>query len=558
MITNINILLQNLPQKIGIYFFFDKNKKIIYIGKSINIKVRVLSYFKSENHKIRLLAKRIVDIKYTLVDTESDALLLESNLIKKYSPIFNINLKDDSSYPWICITKETFPRIFKTRNPNKENSFIFGPYANVKTADTLLKSINDIYPIHTSNYKINSKNINRCIFKSRLVQYIEKFNYHSKSSLEDVYSQVIIEVKKMMSGNTYKIIKQLQIQMLKYANDWEFEKAQGIKEKLALLKNYQAKSTIVSNSVRELNVFSIKSDNSMAFVNFFNIKNGAIIQSYNMKAKKKLDESDKDILSTFILNVRKKFNLNTKEICVSTEIDFKIDNTNIFVPKIGDKKKLISLSLKNAFEEMKKHYDNIKIINPDQYKSKLLEQVKNDLQLKKLPYNIECFDNSNISGTNPVSACVVFKNTIPSNKDYRLFNIKNVSGIDDFKSMEEVVFRRYKRILDENKKLPDLIIIDGGKGQLSSTCKAMKKLNLEYIDVISIAKRLEEIFKPNDNIPIYIDKRSPSLKLIQTIRNEAHRFALTFHKNKRSKNLLSSQLDNIKGIGEKTKNKNIN
>lgn len=550
--------LQTLPTSAGVYQYFDKENQLLYVGKAKNLKKRVSSYFHKEHHdygKTRVLVRKIQRIEYIVVDSEVDALLLENNLIKKHQPRYNVMLKDDKTYPWICIKKERFPRVFSTRNVIKDGSEYFGPYSSAYAMKILLDLIKQVYPLRSCNFNLSEDNISKGKFKVCL-------DYHIKKCLgpcevyqtEEDYNTAIADVRSILKGNTRSIIQPLKQQMQDYAANLEFEKAQEVKVKLDALENYQSKSTVVSPSVHNVDVFTIFSDTDSAYVNYFKIVNGAIIQSHNIEIKKKLEEADEDLLCMVVMEIREKFHSTTKEIILNKEITSPWEDVKIHIPQRGDKKALIDLSLRNAQYMRQEKLKKIQIVDPERHSKRILEQVQKDLRLTELPIQIECFDNSNIQGTNPASACVVFKNAKPSKKDYRHFNIKTVEGPDDFASMEEVVYRRYKRLKEEKEAFPQLIIIDGGKGQLSSALKALDKLGLRgKIAIVGIAKRLEEIYFPGDSVPLYIDKRSESLKLIQHLRNEAHRFSLAHHRNLRSKSGLHSELDDIPGIGPKSK-----
>lgn len=557
-ISHLDKILINLPKKPGVYQYFDNKGELIYVGKAKVLRNRVKSYFNSnkvDSAKTRVLVRKIADIKYIITPTEYDALLLENNLIKKYQPRYNIQLRDDKTFPWICITYEPFPRIFPTRNMKKGKSEYIGPYSSVKMMKTALDVVKEIYPIRSCTLNLTQENIEAGKFKVCL-------DYHIKKCLgpcegyqtQEEYGKSIEQIKKILKGNIKEVIDYTKTQMLQHSANFEFEKAQDVKEKLALLENYQSKSTVVNSSIHDVDVFTILSDVSQAFVNFIKIVNGAIVQSYTTAIKKKLDEEDEEILSSAIIELRDKFNSSSKTIFTSLPLDLDFgEDVKIYTPQIGDKKKLIDFSLNNVKQYKVDRYKNLSITNPEEHSNRILAQIKKDLHLTELPVHIECFDNSNFQGTNAVAACVVFKKGKPSKKDYRHFNIKTVEGPNDFASMEEVVFRRYKRLLEEQESLPQLIIVDGGKGQLSSAVGALKKLDLfGKIAIVGIAKKLEEIFFPNDPIPLYIDKKSESLKTIQLLRNEAHRFGITHHRNKRSKNAIDSELNNIEGIGEKT------
>lgn len=554
---HIKSILSNLPGKPGVYQYFDKNEKIIYVGKAKNLKKRVSSYFHKEHHdyaKTKVLVSKIVDIKFILVDTEIDALFLENNLIKKYQPRYNIMLKDDKTYPWICIKKERFPRVFSTRRVIKDGSEYFGPYASARTMRTVLELIGQLYQLRTCNYQLSEENIQNKKFKVCL-------DYHIKKCLgpcEDLqseadYQESINNIRSILKGNSQEVKKHFRKLMLEHAENLEFEEAQSIKEKLDILEKYQAKSTVVSPTVNNVDVFSILSDEDAAYVNFFKVMNGAIIQSHTVEIKKKLNESDATILELAVFDIRQTFGSLSKEIITNVALDIEDEHIKFHLPQRGDKKQLIDLSLRNVKYFRQEKIKQMSLTDPERHSNRILEQLKKDLRLQELPRHIECFDNSNIQGTNPVAACVVFKNAKPSKKDYRNFNIKTVVGPDDFASMEEVVYRRYRRLLEEKQSLPQLIVIDGGKGQLGSALKALEQLDLRgKIAIIGIAKRLEEIYYPGDSYPLYLDKRSESLKIIQQLRNEAHRFGITHHRDKRSKEAIGSELDQIKGIGPAT------
>lgn len=556
ILKQIKEQIKELPQNPGVYQFFDKIQKILYVGKAKNLKKRVSSYFtkKQEYAKTKLMISKIRDIKYFVVPTEMDALLLENNLIKKHQPKYNVMLKDDKTYPFICVKNEPFPRVYSTRRVVKDGSFYFGPYTSVRLVRTLIDFVHQLYPLRTCNFNLKSENIQRKKFKLCL-------EYHIGNCLapcegfqsEDSYQIGINHISQILKGDIKSVASILRDRMISFSENMEFEKAQKVKEKLSLLENYQSKSTIVNTKINNVDVFTIVSDDLSAFVNYLKISNGAIIQTHTIELKKKLEETDKDLLLYAITELRQRFNSQSAEIYSSISVENLWENTKIIVPKIGDKYKLIELSKRNAkymqFDKIKKK-EKLKEKSSDK---RIINQLQVDLNLKEKPRHIECFDNSNFQGTNAVAACVVFKNGKPSKKDYRHFNIKTVVGPDDFKSMEEVVYRRYKRLLEEKKDMPQLIIIDGGKGQLSSAAKSLESLGLlGKIDIIGIAKKLEEIFFFGDSIPLYLDKRSESLKIIQRLRNEAHRFGIKHHRNQRSKNTFTTSLDKIEGIGEKT------
>jgi excinuclease ABC subunit C len=552
----ISLKLKSLPTSPGVYQYFDNTGTIIYVGKAKNLKSRVSSYFNKnqENGKTIMLVKRIVDIQYIVVDTENDALLLENNLIKKYQPKYNIQLKDDKTYPWICIKKEPFPRIFSTRRLVRDGSQYFGPYTNVKVLNTLLILLKELFPIRNCSFDLSPKNIEQKKFKVCLEYHIGncKGPCEGKESAAE-YDNYITQIGHIAKGNLAPVLTMLKNSMQTYSDRFEFEQAQQMKEKLLILERYKSKSTIVSPTIHQVDVLTLLEDEKSFFVNYLVISNGSIIHGYTTEIKKKLDESAEDIIGFVLPEFRERFSSESKEVILSHPVKLKMEGIEFFVPQRGDKKSLIELSIRNTSYYKMEKLKQEKIVNPERHSERILEQLKKDFRLQDLPIHMECFDNSNIQGTNPVSACVVFKNAKPSKKDYRHFNVKTVVGPDDFATMEEVVYRRYKRMLDENESLPQLIIIDGGKGQLSSALKALEKLNLRgKVAIVGIAKRLEEIFFPGDTLPIYLDKRTESLKVIQFMRNEAHRFGITHHRNKRSKTALVSELTQIEGVGPKT------
>ena len=535
--SELHLQAKSLPELPGVYQFYDDDK-IIYIGKAKNLKKRVSSYF-SKNHeskKTKLLVKSIRKIEKIIVDTEMDALLLENNLIKKYQPKYNILLKDDKSYPWICIVKEPIPDIFYTRKVEKRRGEYYGPFTNVYSARFLIKLIKDIYPF--LNHELN--------------HLIKK---ETEESIKVKFSENIKSIRNLIKGHFRKSIDELKDKMKLFSKNLKYEKAQEIKEKLEILYNYQAKSTIVNSKISDIDVFALISDESYAYINYLQISYGAVIRSFTLEVKKKLEESDKEILSLAVIELKQRFQSQSKEVVLPFKLNLP-QPIKVTVPKTGDKKKLIELSERNAKFYRIDKLKQIKIVDPEAHGNRIMEQAKKDLQLNEKPVRIECFDNSNLMGTNPVASCVVFKNGKPSKKDYRHFKIQNIDGPDDFASMEQVVYRRLKRLLDENETLPNLIIVDGGKGQLSSGVKSLKKLNLENkVAIIGIAKKLEEIFKPDDKLPLYIDKKSETLKLIQQLRNESHRFAINFHRDLRSKDALKSGMDSLKGVGPVLKDK---
>lgn len=551
----IKIQLKTIPNKPGVYQYYDKEGKLLYVGKAKNLKKRVSSYFTKQHDigKTRVLVKKIVSIKHIVVETETDALLLENNLIKKYQPRYNIMLKDDKTYPWICIKKERFPRVFSTRKMIKDGSEYFGPYTNVKTVYTLLELINGLFPLRNCNYDLADKNIKSGKYKVCLEYHLDNcLGTCEGKQTEENYNKNIAAIRNILKGNFKDSLVAFKNQMEDFATNLYFEDAQKIKDKIATLMNYQSKSMIVNSKINNVDVFSIVTDEAYGYVNYLQLSYGSIIRSHTLEIKKKLEETDEQILQISVIELRQRFQSQCKEIYVPFKINVG-ENLKIYVPKLGDKKRILDLSLRNAKYYRMERFKQTKITDPNRHENRIMSQMKKDLRLSEEPRHIECFDNSNIQGTNPVAACVVFKNGKPSKKDYRKFNIKTVEGPDDFASMEEVVYRRYKRLLDEKQPLPQLIIIDGGKGQLSSSLKSLDKLELRgKIAIIGIAKRLEELFYPEDSIPLYLDKKSETLKIIQQLRNEAHRFGITFHRNKRSKEALNTTLLDIEGIGEKT------
>ena len=566
MANDGKIMYKTIPEEPGVYQFFNKENNIIYVGKAKNLKKRVSSYFQKsiKSRKTINLVKNIDKIEHAVVYSESDALLLENSLIKKNQPKYNILLRDDKTYPWICVKNERFPRIYLTRKVISDGSEYFGPYTNVKYVYILLNLINNLYPIRSSNYNFSPNKLKRInvplflnIYKKKGQSIILNFSYEkARDSLsEETYNENISSIKKILKGNLKDVKNLLKERMLEFSKRLQYEDAQKIKENLLLLENYQSKSTVVSNKLNNIDVFSIVSDSEYAYTNYLQIAHGRIIRFQNKEIKKKLDEKDEDILSLVIINSRDKFKSNSNTIISNYNLSNEI-NTKFIVPKVGDKMKLLNLSIKNAKSFRVERLKQVQILDPEKHSNRILNQLKTDLKMEDIPSHIECFDISNIQGTNTVAACVVFINAKPSKSNYRKYNIKSVTGPNDFASMEEVVFRRYRRLIDEKKSLPQLIVIDGGKGQLSSSLKSLKKLNIESkVTIVGIAKRLEEIYFPGDSIPLYLNKKSESLKIIQNLRNEAHRFGIEFHKSKRIKNAMSSIFDNIDGIGEKTKNK---
>ena len=555
MPSSLELQIQTLPDNPGVYQYYDKDGKILYVGKAKNLKKRVSSYFNKvhDNAKTNVLVKKIVSIKHIVVPTETDALLLENNLIKTFQPRYNVLLRDDKTYPWICIKNERFPRIFSTRKMIKDGSEYFGPYTSFKTVHTILDLVKELYPLRTCNFDLSKANIDSGKFKVCLEYHIG----NCKGPCEGYetitnYEKQVQAIREILKGNFKESLKEFKKLMNDLAMEMKFEEAQKIKEKIEVLENYQAKSTILNPKISNVDVFSIVSDESMAYVNFLQISYGAIVRSHTLELKKKLEETDEELLELAVVELRERFHLNSKEIILPFELDFG-EKIKVTVPQLGDKKQILELSQRNAKYYRLDQLKQIQIVDPDRHTNRIMAQMQKDLRLSVEPRHIECFDNSNIQGTNPVSACVVFKDGKPSKKDYRHFNIKTVEGPNDFASMEEVVYRRYKRLLDENEPLPQLIIIDGGKGQLSSALKSLDELGLRgKIAIIGIAKRLEEIFYPGDSVPLYLDKKSETLKTIQHLRNEAHRFGITFHRDKRSKAAIQTSIETIPGIGEKT------
>jgi len=554
-LTSLELQVKVLPNAPGVYQYFDKEERILYIGKAKDLKKRVSSYFNKthDSARLQILVKKIVTIKHIVVNTESDALLLENTLIKKHQPRYNILLKDDKSYPWICIKKERFPRVIITRRVIKDGSEYFGPYTNKKQLYTLINLFKELYPLRSCTYDLSESNINNNKYKVCLEFHLKNCNGACEGyETNEEYSEYIIAIRNILRGNFKESIKKFTTAMNSHASNMEFEQAQQFKLKIEALGNYQEKSTVVNTKINNVDVFSIESDESYAYINFLQISHGAVVRSHTTEIKKKLEETDAEILELSIVELRQRFKSLSREILLPFPVAVP-DNLKVTIPQLGDKRKILDLSLRNAKFSRQERFKQIKIIDPERHTKRLLAQIQKDLRLPHLPVHMECFDNSNIQGTNPVAACVVFKNGKPSKKDYRKFNIKTVEGPDDFASMEEVVYRRYKRLLDENEPLPQLIIVDGGKGQLSSGLKALDDLNIRgKVTIVGIAKRLEEIYYPGDSYPLYLDKKSESLKVIQHMRNEAHRFGITFHRQKRSKAALETELDNIPGIGEKT------
>ncbi|NDW10836.1 excinuclease ABC subunit UvrC [Dysgonomonas sp. 520] len=550
-------IIDNIPQKPGCYQYFDENNKLIYVGKAKNLKKRVSSYFNKiqDNVKTRILVNKIRDIKYIVVDTEEDTFLLENNLIKQFKPRYNIMLKDDKTYPSIVVKNEYFPRIFKTRKILKDGSQYFGPYTSVLSIKALLETIHKLYPIRTCNLRLTPESIAQGKFKVCLEYHIKRCAgpCEGLQSLDD-YNKNVSEIKEILKGNISILSKTLYEEMQNLSAELKFEEAQVVKNKYELIENFKNKTTVVSNINYNIDVFNAIDDENSFYINYLHLNNGAITQAYTFEYKKKLNESKEELLGMGIIEMRERFKSNSKETVVPYYPDINLSNTTFTIPQKGDKMKLLNLSLQNVKQYKIDKLKRSDSLNPEQKNTRILKTMQKDLNLKDLPIHIECFDNSNTQGTNPVSACVVFKMAKPSKKDYRHFNVKTVEGPNDFATMAEVIYRRYHRLLEEGSPLPQLIVVDGGKGQLSVACKVLKELDLYgKIAIIGIAEKLEEIYYPEDSIPLYLDKNSETLKVIQHLRDEAHRFGITFHRNKRSKGQVTSELDKIKGIGAETK-----
>ena len=554
---HIEHLVRLLPADPGVYQYYDDKGDLLYVGKAKNLKNRVSSYFNKnqyENGKTMVLVRKIADIKYIVVETELDALLLENSLIKKYKPRYNIMLKDDKTYSSIVIKKEDFPRVFPTRQVIRDGSEYFGPYPSGRTMHAVLDLIKKLYPLRTCNLALTPTNIKSGKFKVCLEYHLGncKGPCEGKQSMED-YDRGVEAIRKILKGNYADLVRDLKQLMQEFSSRYEFELAQEVKEKMEVLEGFQAKSTIVHPSIHDVDIFSISSDPQAGYVNFMKVSNGVIVQSYTTEIKKRMDESDAELLEFAIIDIREKFQSQSKTIFLPFELELDWPGVELHAPQRGDKRKLVELSERNSTHYMLDAQKQAEMVDPERHVNRVLETMQKDLHLKELPRHIECFDNSNIQGTNPVSACVVFRHAQPSKADYRIFHPKTVEGPNDFDTMKEVVFRRYRRMLDEGETLPQLIIIDGGKGQLSAAIESLVKLDLYgKIGIIGIAKRLEEIYFPGDSLPIYLDKRSESLKLIQRLRDEAHRFGITKHRDRRSKDAIRSELTDIKGVGMHT------
>lgn len=553
-------IIKNLPEKPGIYQYFDDTGIIIYIGKAKSLKKRVSSYFNRDNQldrKTLALVKNIADIKFIIVETELDALLLENNLIKKYQPKYNVMLKDGKTYPCIVIKNESFPRVFPTRQIVKDGSNYFGPFASVKMMYTMLDLIKENYQLRNCNYNLSDKNITANKFKVCLEYHIGncKGPCEAKQPKDD-YDKNILEIKQIVKGNIFGIVKQLKLKMQQHAEKFEYEKAHQLKLKIDSLENYQSKSAIVSTSINNVDVVSILSDNDFAYVNYLKVTNGAVVQGHTIELKKKLNETDEDLLLLGFAELRGRFASDSEEVIVPFNVQIAAEGIQFIVPLRGDKKKLLDLSMRNVEFYKKDKQKQQDLVDPERHTKRILAQMMTDLRLTTEPRHIECFDNSNIQGAYPVAAMTVFKDLKPSKKDYRHFNIKTVEGPNDFASMEEIIYRRYKRTIEEQLPLPNLIVIDGGKGQLSAALESLEKLELRgKVAIVGIAKKLEEIYYPGDSLPLYLDKKGETLKVLQHIRDEAHRFGITHHRNKRSKGTIKTELTTIKGLSETTANK---
>ncbi|MDB4903476.1 MAG: excinuclease subunit [Mucilaginibacter sp.] len=554
------VALKNIPHKPGVYQFWDAERELIYIGKAKDLRNRVTTYFNKDinvNAKTRVLVSKIRDITFTIVDTEVDAWLLENSLIKKHQPRYNVMLKDDKTYPWIIIKNENFPRIFWTRRIVRDGSKYLGPYASVSMMHNILGLIKETYPLRTCNLPLTRQNIDKGKFKVCLEYQLGNCkgpcqNYQT----EDDYNNNIEEITDILCGKIGAVLRNLKADMERAVADLNYEYAHRLKRKFELLENYQSKSTIVNSSITDVDVFSIASEEKYAFVNYLKVMNGTIIQTQTIELKKRLDESDEELLTLAIIEFRSRYESHSKEIIVPFDIDLEDASLKFTVPKLGEKRKLLDLSQKNVQFFKKERIDQYEKLNPEIRTERLLTQMMKDLRMNQLPRHIECFDNSNFQGKYPVSAIVVFKDGKPSKKDYRHFNVKTVEGPDDFATMEEAVLRRYRRMLDEGTELPQLIVIDGGKGQLSSALKSLKLLGIDkQVTIIGIAKRLEELYYPGDQYPLYLDKKSETLKVLQHLRDEAHRFGITFHRKKRDKGTLVTELELIEGIGKTTAEK---
>ncbi|SHL48416.1 excinuclease ABC subunit UvrC [Chryseobacterium polytrichastri] len=556
MNPSLELQLKTLPSEPGVYRYYDKNEHLLYVGKAKNLKKRVLSYFNKNlpGYRTKIMVGKIQRLETTIVNSEYDALLLENNLIKEHQPFYNVMLKDDKTYPWICIKNENFPRIFLTRTKIKDGSEYYGPYAKVRPAKILLETIKHIYKLRTCNLNLAPAKISEGKYKVCLEYHIKNCEgpCEDLESKED-YDEKIDAIRGIVKGDFRKAKEYLVNQMMKHAENLQFEQAQIIKEKLDILEDYQSRNTVMNPNIDDIDVFGMTSDETAAYVNFFKIRNGNIIQSFTTEIKKILEETDEDILEEAMIEIRQKFDSDSKEVLLPFHLSVEIPNVKLIVPKMGDKKRIVELSEKNAKEYRLEKLKQVQIIDPERHANRIMAEMQKLLRMPVEPRHIEGFDNSNIQGTNPVSACVVFKDGKPSKADYRIFHPKTVEGANDYATMEEVIYRRYKRLLDEGDALPQLILIDGGKGQLSSAVKSLRLLGLYgKITIVGIAKRLEEIFFPEDPIPLYLDKKSETLKILQRVRDEAHRFGVKHHRTRRTNSTIKSELEEIPGVGEKT------
>ncbi|WP_312195518.1 excinuclease ABC subunit UvrC [Epilithonimonas vandammei] len=556
MNPNLELQLKTLPSEPGVYRYYDKNDQLLYVGKAKHLKKRVLSYFnKNQNgYRTRIMVSKIHRLETTVVNSEYDALLLENNLIKAHQPFYNVMLKDDKSYPWICIKNEDFPRIFLTRTKIKDGSEYYGPYAKVRPARILLDTIKSLYKIRTCNLNLAPEKIAEGKYRVCLEYHIKNCNGPCEAlEFKEDYDEKVEAIRGIIKGDFRFAKKYLEERMYRFASNLEFEKAQMIKQNIESLDDYQAKHTVVNPTIDDVDVFGMTSDETAAYVNYFKIRNGSIVQSFTTEIKKVLEETDEDILEEALVEIRQKFDSTSKEILIPFHLGIEIPNVKLIVPKVGDKKRIVELSEKNAKEYRLEKLKQVQMIDPERHTNRIMSEMQRILRMPVEPRHIEGFDNSNIQGTNPVSACVVFKDGKPSKADYRIFHPKTVEGPNDFATMEEVIYRRYRRLLDEGETLPQLILIDGGKGQLSSAVKSLKLLGLYgKITIIGIAKRLEEIYFPEDSIPLYIDKKAETLKILQRVRDEAHRFGVKHHRTRRKNSTIKSELEEIPGIGEKT------
>lgn len=556
MNSELELKLKTLPNSPGVYRYYDKDNTLLYVGKAKNLKNRVLSYFNKNQsgYKTKIMVKKIHKLEITIVPSEYDALLLENNLIKEFQPFYNVMMKDDKTFPWICIKNEKFPRVFMTRKKIKDGSEYYGPYAKVAPARVLLDTIKSIYKIRSCSLDLSPEKIEKGRYKVCLEYHIKNCEGACEGlETEEEYNKNIKSIRAIIKGD-FKLAKDYLVEeMMRFAGKLEFEKAQQIKEKIELLNDYQEKHTVVSPVIDDVDVFGMASDEDAVYVNYFKIRNGNIIQSYTTEIKKVLEETDEDIFEEALIEIRKKFDSTSKEILLPFHLSVEIPNVKVLVPKLGDKKRIVDLSERNAKEYRVEKLKKIQIVDPDRHTNRIMAEMKHLLRLPEEPRHIEGFDNSNIQGTNPVSACVVFKNGKPSKEDYRIFHPKTVEGPNDFATMEEVIYRRYKSILEKGEKLPQLILIDGGKGQLSSAVKSLKLLGIYgKVSIIGIAKRLEEIYFPEDPIPLYLDKKSETLKILQQVRDESHRFGVKHHRIRRKNATIQSELEEIPGIGKKS------